>query len=152
MQTTNHQTLWAVDVVQLDTGLVLLRRSCTGAKLGRIVAGDHFGRDSRISVVATRRAGAWQAVRDAGKHRCGGEVMARQTTRPTTERQNEARRILEWCGIPLGAGFYTLSSEQVDALLVQADNWRYRKPANANGSRARYFHAFMQRMAAKETK
>lgn len=49
------QTLWTVEVVHLDTGLVLLSRPCTTPKLGRIVASDRFWRDSRVSVVAMRR-------------------------------------------------------------------------------------------------
>ena len=55
---------------------------------------------------------------------------------------------LEWCGINRGADFHTLSSNQVDMLLRAADQARYRKPKNANGSRARYFHDLMQRRAA----
>jgi hypothetical protein len=55
---------------------------------------------------------------------------------------------LNRCNVPVGADFHTLSSSQVEALLVQADRLRYRKPANANGSRGRYFHAYLQRKAA----
>jgi hypothetical protein len=47
--------------------------------------------------------------------------------------------------IPRHADFHTLSSIQVEALLVEADAVKYRKPKNANGSRARYFHAFLTR-------
>lgn len=51
-------------------------------------------------------------------------------------------------GIDPQADYHTLNSYQVDALLAEADRVRYRKPKNANGSRARYFHAYLQR---KET-
>jgi hypothetical protein len=41
-----------------------------------------------------------------------------------------------------------LAGAVVDRLLVYADAYEYRKPRNANGSRARYFHAYLRRMAA----
>lgn len=43
--------------------------------------------------------------------------------------------------------FHTLRSEQVDAILAEADRVRYQKPKNANGSRARYFYQLLQRRA-----
>lgn len=58
---------------------------------------------------------------------------------------------LESCSIPVGADFHTLSSAQVDALLVAADRERYQRPRGANGSRARYFHDRLQRHARMET-
>jgi hypothetical protein len=61
-----------------------------------------------------------------------------------------AAEILHRCKVPLGADFHTLSSSQVEALLVEADRLKYRKPKNANGSRGRYFHAALQRRAQKE--
>jgi len=45
--------------------------------------------------------------------------------------------------------FHTLSSAQVDVLIQEADRLRYRKPKNANGSRGRYFHAMLERKAAR---
>lgn len=47
----------------------------------------------------------------------------------------------------VSADFHQLTSSQVDQLLEEADRVRYRKPKNANGSRARYFHALLQRRA-----
>lgn len=41
--------------------------------------------------------------------------------------------------------FHTLSSSQVDSILAEADRAGYRKPKNANGSRARYFYSLWQR-------
>lgn len=58
-----------------------------------------------------------------------------------------ARLVLKSCNIGIGQDFHTLSSAQVDALLVAADRARYRKPKNANGSRGRYFHDMLQRRA-----
>jgi len=58
-----------------------------------------------------------------------------------------ARMTLENMNIAVGQDFHTLRSEQVDALLAEADRMRYQKPANANGSRARYFHDKLQREA-----
>jgi len=58
-----------------------------------------------------------------------------------------ARMVLEAARVPLGADFHTLSSAQVEALLDEAKRMRYQRPANANGSKARYFHDYMQRLA-----
>ncbi len=54
---------------------------------------------------------------------------------------------LQALGIAIGTDFHTLSSTHVEALLVEADRVRYRKPPRANGSRARYFHDLLQRRA-----
>lgn len=59
-----------------------------------------------------------------------------------------AHATLEILGIGVGQDFHTLNSSQVDGLLREADRVRYRRPANANGSRARYFHDRLQRHAA----
>jgi hypothetical protein len=61
-----------------------------------------------------------------------------------------ARAILQCCGVPLGADFHTLHSNQVESLIAEADRAGYRKPKNANGSRGRYFHAYLTRVAARE--
>jgi len=45
--------------------------------------------------------------------------------------------------------FHALPSAVVDALIAEADAYGYRKPRNANGSRARYFHAYLSRTAAR---
>lgn len=60
-----------------------------------------------------------------------------------------ARAILSACHIPLGANFYGLSSDEVGDLLAYADAHKYRQPKHANGSRGRYFYAFVQRVASK---
>jgi hypothetical protein len=62
-----------------------------------------------------------------------------------------ARDLLAAYDISRSADFHTLSSEQVDALLASADAFKYRKPRNANGSRGRYFHAYLCRIIARET-
>ena len=61
----------------------------------------------------------------------------------------EARLMLQQCDINLGADFHALTGDKVTALLSRADFYRYRAPKNANGSRARYFHDFLQRKARK---
>lgn len=60
-----------------------------------------------------------------------------------------ARAVLAACRIAIGQDFHTLRSEQVDALLAEADRVRYQRPAHANGSRGRYFHDRLQRLAAR---
>lgn len=62
------------------------------------------------------------------------------------ERTN-ARAILSLCNIALGQDFHTLNHDQVECLILQANHTRYRRPRNANGSRARYFHDMLQRRA-----
>lgn len=49
--------------------------------------------------------------------------------------------------IPLGEDFCTLRASQVENIIAAADEAKYRKPASANGSRARYFHARLVRAA-----
>lgn len=61
----------------------------------------------------------------------------------------DARAVLARCGIALGADFHALCVETVYLLLVEADRIRYHAPPGANGSRARYFYAYMQRRAAR---
>lgn len=60
-----------------------------------------------------------------------------------------ARCILFNCSIDPSEDFHALESDIVEQLLRYADEFRYRKPRSANGSRARYFHAYLQRRAAK---
>lgn len=60
---------------------------------------------------------------------------------------NEALEILQACGVELGEDFHALPSENVLHLLDAAVKRRYRKPNKANGSKARYFHAMLQRKA-----
>jgi hypothetical protein len=61
--------------------------------------------------------------------------------------RSHARATLKWCGIDIGSDFLTLRTEHVEKLLVEADRVRYQRPKNANGSRARYFHDRLQRLA-----
>lgn len=58
-----------------------------------------------------------------------------------------ARNLAREHGFPLGIDFHTLDSSTVESILAAADVWRYRKPKNANGSRARYFYAYLNRLA-----
>lgn len=59
--------------------------------------------------------------------------------------RQEALNILARCEISAGTDFFTLSSSTIDRLLSEADAVKYRKPKNANGSRGRYFYAFVTR-------
>ena len=52
--------------------------------------------------------------------------------------------------IPLGRDFHALDTDTIDAILAAAHVWQYRKPRNANGSRARYFYAYLCRLAARK--
>lgn len=59
----------------------------------------------------------------------------------------EAADILQRCNAA-DSDFHTLPSSAVDALLDFADSHGYRKPRHANGSRGRYWHAYLQRLAS----
>ena len=61
----------------------------------------------------------------------------------------DASEILISCRVPRGADFHRLDSTQVEALIERAKAWKYRQPKNANGSKARYFHAMLQRKASR---
>lgn len=63
----------------------------------------------------------------------------------------EARGIATRWQIPLDKDFHALRSEEVERVIAAADERRYRKPSNANGSRARYFHAQLARVAARDS-
>lgn len=60
----------------------------------------------------------------------------------------QAREILNACG-GMACDYHTLNRSHVESLLDYADSLRYRKPRNANGSRARMFHAYLTRQARK---
>jgi hypothetical protein len=60
--------------------------------------------------------------------------------------------VLKQCGIDWRRDFHSLRSEQVEALIAWADEFKYRKPRNANGSRARYFHAYLVRTIEAENR
>ena len=67
------------------------------------------------------------------RHKAGAKLNAIET--------------LNSLSIHIGQDFRTLSRDQVDNLLAEANRVRYQKPARANGSRARYFHDLLQRQA-----
>lgn len=58
---------------------------------------------------------------------------------------SRARQFLSECHAQ--GDFHKLSPDVVEALLEVADLVKYRKPRNANGSRARCFHAYLTRRA-----
>jgi len=64
----------------------------------------------------------------------------------------EAQATLKNMNIALGQDFHTLSLDQVDKLVAEAARVGYRKPKNANGSTARYFHDRLQRHATMKDK
>jgi hypothetical protein len=72
------------------------------------------------------------------------------------ERAKRAREILEACEIEVGADFQALSTSQIAALQVYADQHRlkkygptakHRRPPNGNSSLLLYFHDLLQRRA-----
>lgn len=63
--------------------------------------------------------------------------------------RERARRILALVPAPVGGNFYALRQEAIYSLLAEAKAAGYRTPRNANGSRARYFHEYLQRAAQR---
>jgi hypothetical protein len=50
---------------------------------------------------------------------------------------------------PLGLDFHVLSNRMVLGIIDAANDYGYKKPSKANGSRARYFYAYLNRVARK---
>ena len=61
----------------------------------------------------------------------------------------QAHNLATWHRIPLDRDYHALPSDVVDRVTAAADACKYREPRNANGSRARYFHALLQRTVAR---
>lgn len=51
--------------------------------------------------------------------------------------------------IDLSKNFFQLRLSEVEKVILAANTVKYRKPKNANGSRARYFYAALQRASHK---
>lgn len=58
----------------------------------------------------------------------------------------DALDIFTRCQIYWAQDFHRLNSDDVAKLIREADAHGYRAPRNANGSRARYFHAYLVRV------
>jgi len=54
-------------------------------------------------------------------------------------------RITNMRQLDLSRDFHTLTTAEVEVVLALADEQHYHRPKNANGSRARYFWAKLQR-------
>lgn len=131
-----------------DTPMELRRDDCSGIHADDDAAAVAFVRD-------LERGGNWArqvalrllfgnppAVEDlypGAPEPLGGRAMMTRAT---------ALQILDSIGIPVGADFHALDRSKVDGLLQHARQAKYRRPKNAAGSVARYFHAYLQRRAA----
>lgn len=76
----------------------------------------------------------------------------RATEGEKSAKSAHARETLARMKIPVGEDFHALRSSQVDLLLAEAKRVKYKKPKNANGSKARYFHDRLQRQAQAKPK
>lgn len=63
--------------------------------------------------------------------------------------KNTATNLAHRFSVPLEKDVCTLTFAEVDRVLAAADEHKYRKPKNANGSRGRYFFCAMQRAARR---
>ncbi len=61
--------------------------------------------------------------------------------------RTDARELATRYRIQLDTDFHTLDSATVESIVAAADSVRYRAPRVRNGSRARYFHAYLARAA-----
>lgn len=61
----------------------------------------------------------------------------------------QAREALDRIGAQ-GEDFFALPMSTLARILEEADAVKYRKPWNANGSRARHFYAHLTRTAARK--
>ena len=61
----------------------------------------------------------------------------------------DATDLMTRWAIPNGRDFHTLGSAAVELIIGAADEWGYRKPKNANGSRARCFYEYLTRLTAR---
>ncbi len=78
-----------------------------------------------------------------------GKVMDVNESLDESVDPDKAREILNDLHGDSEHDFFTLSSSQKEELLHHAKEAKYKKPANANGSRARYFHAHLTRIATR---
>jgi hypothetical protein len=78
--------------------------------------------------------------------------MGKSNMTDKEEARTHARAVLSTIHARIGQDYHTLSTFQVEQLLKEADAAKYRKPRNANGSRARYFYQLMQRRATATQK
>lgn len=62
----------------------------------------------------------------------------------------EATTLARRYGIILGDDYHILTSSEMERVLAAADEWKYRNPKNANGSRGRYFYALLNRAAKRK--
>jgi hypothetical protein len=65
---------------------------------------------------------------------------------------NNASSALNSAGIDIKKDFFTLRASQVETLLELAKIQAYRLPKHANGSKARYYYAALQRSYNKSLK
>lgn len=63
---------------------------------------------------------------------------------------HEATALATRHNITLGKDPCQLRASEVEQVLAAADEWKYRKPKNANGSRGRYFYALLNRAAKRK--
>lgn len=61
-----------------------------------------------------------------------------------------AHDILQKCSVRIDDDWFTLNTDQKLAIVEQAKKAKYSKPKRANGSTGRYFHAYLQRRAARK--
>jgi hypothetical protein len=66
--------------------------------------------------------------------------------------KDDVRAICNVFGIDPRQDWHAMTSGMKDAVIRAADSRGYVKPKNANGSRGRYFAAYLSRVWNKETK
>ena len=64
--------------------------------------------------------------------------------------RHDAANLCNRYHIDTSRDFFVLSAFEVGKVCEAADEWKYRKPKCANGSRGRYFYALLQRALQKQ--
>ena len=64
--------------------------------------------------------------------------------------RGEALMLAHVHGFDWRTDWHAMCSDAKEAVLRAADAYGYRKPRNANGSRGRYFAAYVQRAASRD--
>lgn len=65
---------------------------------------------------------------------------------------SSAADVLARCKLAHRPDFHTLGASTVDLLLEEARQYGYRKPRNANGSKARYWYAYLLRVSSRSAR
>jgi hypothetical protein len=148
------------DVVKVFVPAGVLKKNPEIGKYAGVVPGKYHPGNPKIDLYVDGKYVAstqwYKTVRDAVAsiaHKYPGRRVYGEKAKKNPHRKlskYEASKILNRLKISVPEDFHALSRGQVDGLLEEADNIGYKRPASASGSKARYFHAYLQRLASSK--